>query len=143
MSDQLTALFPDRKSADKPQITADTIANSLCIIAKDADFKVMKPVIEKLDNTPQENPWRVRIIPIPAGSKTAKILEDLKTIYTVRGYNLEVSDTMPGMDESGNPLPPGVTPPGATPKPSGGSPTPSSVSSSWPRLTSRSSAPTR
>ena len=46
---KLEDLFKSRKGPDAPQIDPDYYTNSLSIIAKEADLKVMTPLIEKMD----------------------------------------------------------------------------------------------
>ncbi|MCX5672598.1 MAG: hypothetical protein NTU94_14875 [Planctomycetota bacterium] len=81
VASKLSDMYRDRKGADKPVISADTFANAVTIIAKDADLKAMEPIINKLDDAAKDNNFRVRVIPLTA-IRADKMAEVLKTVYS-------------------------------------------------------------
>ncbi|HUU10639.1 MAG TPA: secretin N-terminal domain-containing protein, partial [Phycisphaerae bacterium] len=80
VASQLNDMYKVRKGVDKPVITADTFSNAVTLIAKDADLKVMEPIIAKLDDAAKDNTYRVRVIPLTS-VKAEKMAEVLRTVY--------------------------------------------------------------
>jgi len=95
VASKLSDMYRDRKGADKPAISADTFANAVTIIAKDADLKAMEPIIEKLDKAAKENNFRVRVIPLTA-IKADKMAAVLKAVYSqLSGSDVIVTEEAP------------------------------------------------
>ena len=103
---KLNDMYRDRKGADKPVISADSFANAVTIIAKDADLKAMEPIITKLDDAAKDNNFRVRVIPLTS-VKAEKMAEVLKTVYSqLSGSEVIVTqEPMPEMKKPEGPVP--------------------------------------
>jgi type II secretion system protein D len=139
VASKLNDMYRDRKGPEKPVISADTFANAITIIAKDADLKAMEPIITKLDDAAKENNFRVRVIPLTA-VRAEKMAEVLRTVYgQLSGSEVIITQESPpetkgpetGKPDGAAPAPAApvpvpeppkkVAPPAATPaKPAGG-----------------------
>ncbi|MBE3134716.1 MAG: hypothetical protein IMZ55_14700, partial [Acidobacteria bacterium] len=95
VASQLNDMYKARKGVDKPVITADTFSNAVTIIAKDAELKLMEPIIAKLDDAAKDNNFRVRVIPLTA-VKAERIAEVLRTVYKqMSGNDVTISQKAP------------------------------------------------
>ncbi|MDP6637501.1 MAG: secretin N-terminal domain-containing protein [Phycisphaerae bacterium] len=80
VADKLTAMYADRRGADKPVIESDIFANAITIIGKDADIKTMEKVINDLDEAAMDNSIQVQVVPL-SGVQAAKMAEVIKRVY--------------------------------------------------------------
>jgi len=93
VADQLNAMYEDRKG-DKPVISADDFTNSVTIIAKDEDLKVIEPIIAKLDKA-SGNGRRIRVIPL-VDVRAERMAELLRTVYKqMTGTEVRVTTETP------------------------------------------------
>ncbi|MDP6542500.1 MAG: secretin N-terminal domain-containing protein [Phycisphaerae bacterium] len=80
VADKLTAMYAERRGADKPVIESDIFANAITIIGKDADIKTMEKVIEDLDEAAMDNSIQVQVVPLK-GVQAAKMAEVIRRVY--------------------------------------------------------------
>ena len=80
VADKLTAMYAERRGADKPVIESDIFANAITIIGKDADIKTMESVISDLDEAAMDNSIQVQVVPLQ-GVQAAKMAEVIKRVY--------------------------------------------------------------
>ena len=80
VADKLTAMYADRRGADKPVIESDIFANAITVIGKDADIKTMEKVITDLDKAAMDNSIQVRVIPLK-GVQAAKMADVIRRVY--------------------------------------------------------------
>ena len=118
---QLNDMYKTRKG-DKPIISADEFSNSITIIAKDAELKVIEPIITKLDDAAKDNSYRVRVIPLTS-VKAEKMAEVLRSVYQQMTGNKVIvtegsSDAVKGPEGESGPV--GVEGPGVLPAPGAG-----------------------
>ena len=115
---QLEDMYRTRKG-EKPVISADEFSNAITIIAKDADLKVIEPIITKLDNAAKDNSYRVRVIPL-MGVKAEKMAQVLSSVYqAMTGNKATVKDEAPKetTGPQGEPGPVGLKGPSTPPAP--------------------------
>ena len=74
---RLNSLFLGVKGPDKPIIEADYVDNSLSIIAKDLDYRMMEPIISKMDKAVRVD---VRVFPV-VSLKADKLVAALQQIW--------------------------------------------------------------
>ena len=116
VADQLNAMYEDRKGS-KPVISADDFTNSVTIIAKDEEMKVIEPIIAKLDQA-SGGGRQVRVVPlldVPAD----RMAELLQTVYKqMTGTEVRVTNEVPKQ----TPGVPGPTGPAGEPGPAAADP---------------------
>lgn len=96
---KLDAMFADRRGSDKPVIEPDYYTQSVTVIAKDADIKMIDPVVAKLDEAAKGNNLRIRVIPL-AQVKADKMAEVIKRVYgQMTDREIVVSDSSEGKAE--------------------------------------------
>ncbi len=118
---QLEDMYSTRKG-EKPVISADAFSNAITIIAKDADLKVIEPIITKLDNAAKDNSYRVRVIPLTS-VKAEKMAQVLSSVYeAMTGNKVKVTEETPKESEGskGESGPVGVEGPANLPAPHAG-----------------------
>jgi len=108
VADKLTAMYAERRGADKPVIESDIFANAITIIGKDADIKTMESVITELDEAAMDNSIQVQVIPLK-GVQAAKMADVIRRVYG------QMSDSKIIITESKD------APTGAAPGPKGSS----------------------
>ncbi len=97
LAKKLDSLFRDRKGPDAPTIETDSYTNSLTIIAKEADFKQMQTLIDKIDKLPTR---KVQVISV-SGMKAEQLAAQLQKVYPQLNENadLRVVEQLPGKGE--------------------------------------------
>ncbi len=115
---QLEDMYKTRKG-NKPVISADEFSNAITIIAKEADLKVIEPIITKLDKAAKDNSYRVRVIPLTS-VKAEKMAQILRSVYQQMTGNkvtltTETPEATKGPEGESGPV--GVEGPGRAPAP--------------------------
>lgn len=118
VASQLEDMFRDRNWAERPVVQYDYSANTLTMIANDADLKLMMRVVGKLDAAAARQSMTVRVVPLD-GVRATKMAEMLQRIYgQMTERKVQVTDKLPagaqlpeafhGVDPSGKSAPPVV-----------------------------------
>ncbi|MFO8014439.1 MAG: secretin N-terminal domain-containing protein [Phycisphaerae bacterium] len=104
VADQLNAMYEDHKGT-KPVIAADEFSNSLTVIAKDEEMKVIEPIVAKLDEASGSG-RRIRVVPL-MDVQAGRMAELLRTVYKqLTGNEVRITSEAPEA-------------PGGTPGPAG------------------------
>ena len=79
VADRLRSMYADRKGVDKPIIESDFFGNAITVIAKEADARVIEPIIARLDEAAKDNTLQVRVVPMTRmrAERMAQLLERL------------------------------------------------------------------
>jgi len=115
---QLNDMYTSRKG-EKPIISADEFSNAITIIAKEAELKVIEPIITKLDDAAKDNSYRVRVIPL-MGVKADKMAKVLSSVYqAMTGNKVTLKEEAPEetTGPEGEPGPVGEEGPSTAPAP--------------------------
>jgi type II secretion system protein D len=116
----LRQMYSDRKGPAKPVIESDDIANTLTLIARDEDLRVMQPIIAKLDGAAKDQTLHVRVIPL-SQTRAEAMAATLREIYPqVTGrpviFSTPAAAPVPGATPTVSPAPATQPSPRATPQ---------------------------
>ena len=120
---KLEAVFTNRGEGERPVIEADSLNNSLTIIARRTDLAQIQDLINRLDEQSKDSSIQVRLRPLErvAAEQMAKMLQNLYPQMS-RGQ-LRIVDQLPPMKPDSNPTnnppthPPGTAAPQETSSP--------------------------
>lgn len=76
---KVEAVFDSRDSKERPVIEADTMNNSVTVIARSADLAQIKDLINRLDDSSKDSSMQVRLRPLDrvAAEQMAKMLQNI------------------------------------------------------------------
>ncbi|MSU34703.1 MAG: hypothetical protein EXS36_06250 [Pedosphaera sp.] len=102
---KLEAVFTSRGEGERPVIEADSLNNSLTIIAKRADLAQIQDLINRLDEQSKDSSIQVRLRPLDrvAAEQMAKMLQNLYPQMS-RGQ-LRIVDQLPPIKPDSNRIP--------------------------------------
>ncbi len=93
VADQLNAMYEDHKGT-RPVIAADEFSNSLTVIAKDEELKVIEPIVAKLDEASGTG-RRIRVVPL-MDVQAGRMADLLRTVYKqLTGNEVRITSERP------------------------------------------------
>ena len=92
---KISAMYKDRRGADKPVVEADFFTNAVTVIAKAEDLKTIEPMIVKMDEVAERTNIQIRVIPL-AKVRAEKMAETIQRLYgPMTTSEIKITDKLP------------------------------------------------
>ncbi len=95
VASQVEAMFAGRPADDRPSVETDPFTNSLTIVARGADIRIIEDLVSKLDAAARESEVEVRVLPLPRMS-AERMAQLIQRVYSrMAGTRVEIRETLP------------------------------------------------
>ena len=102
---KIEGMFADRKPADRPTVSVDSLSNGLTIFAKDADFRQIEQLVGEWERTAEPNYVSVRVIPLNRNFPAEQLAAALKRVFQqVSSAEVEITNQLPRPARGGDGL---------------------------------------